>query len=96
MIGVRDVNRGYKQMTEYGAHGIGLLQLSLSANFGYIILDINGIPTHQKSGHEKLNLNFLQCYLVYLNTKIGRQRHLSHASSTKNTSWDRHFIIRIV
>lgn len=71
VIGVRDVNHGYQQVTEWNAHGIGPHQLSLSANGEHVIVAIGGIQTHPNSGREKLNLETMQSALVYLDAKNG-------------------------
>jgi hypothetical protein len=71
VIGVREVNRGYQQVAEWDAHGIGPHQLNLSANGVHVIVAIGGIQTHPKSGREKLNLDSMQSALVYLNAKSG-------------------------
>jgi hypothetical protein len=71
VIGVREVKRGYQQVDEWDAHGIGPHQLSLSANGEHVIVAIGGIQTHPKSGREKLNLDSMQSALVYLNAKSG-------------------------
>jgi hypothetical protein len=71
VIGVREVSRGYQQVAEWDAHGIGPHQLNLSANGEHVIVAIGGIQTHPKSGREKLNLDSMQSALVYLNAKSG-------------------------
>jgi hypothetical protein len=60
VIGVREVSRGYQQVAEWDAHGIGPHQLNLSANGEHVIVTIGGIQTHPKSGREKLNLDSMQ------------------------------------
>ena len=72
VIGVRDVNRDYKQVAEWDAHGIGPHQINLSANGDFVIVAIGGIQTHPASGREKLNLETMQSALVYLDAGNGR------------------------
>ncbi|MFT5226833.1 MAG: hypothetical protein ACI8XX_002599 [Polaribacter sp.] len=71
VIGVRDVNRGYQQVAEWSAHGVGPHQLSLSASGEHVLVAIGGIQTHPNSGREKLNLDSMQSALVYLNAQNG-------------------------
>lgn len=77
VIGVRDVQAGYRRVAELPAHGIGPHDIALLADGRTLVVANGGIHTHPDTGRAKLNLADMQPSLVYLDVADGRllERH---------------------
>ena len=71
LIGVYDVEHGYKHLTEWDAGGIGAHQLKLSPNGKEIVVSNGGILTHPDMGRAKLNLDTMRPNITRLDVVTG-------------------------
>ena len=71
VVGIRDVHKGYKQIGEFSSHGIGSHEMAITDNGKTLIIANGGILTHPDAGGQKLNLEFMEPSLVYLDAKTG-------------------------
>ncbi len=70
VIGVYDVDQGYKKITEWDSGGIGPHELRLYKN--QLIIANGGILTHPDMGRAKLNIDSMAPNLTYLDLETGQ------------------------
>ncbi|WP_316365277.1 DUF1513 domain-containing protein [Candidatus Thiodiazotropha sp. CDECU1] len=71
VIGVRDVQQGYRQVDEYPSYGIGPHELGMLSDGVTLVVANGGIRTHPDSGRAKLNLADMQPSLTYIDSHSG-------------------------
>ena len=72
VIGIRNVNDGYRWLGEWPSYGIGPHELVLSADGRTLIVANGGILTHPDSGRAKLNIASMEPSLVKLDAQTGQ------------------------
>ncbi len=72
VIGVRDVSKGYQQIGEYDAGGIGIHELNLHPDGKTLVVANGGILTHPDTGRAKLNLSTMKPSLAYIDAMTGK------------------------
>ena len=71
VIGVRDVEAGYRQVAELPAHGIGPHDLKLLSDGRTLVVANGGILTHPDTPRAKLNLESMSPSLNYIDALSG-------------------------
>jgi hypothetical protein len=71
VIGVRDVQQGYRRVAELPAHGIGPHDVKLLSDGHTLVVANGGILTHPDTPRAKLNLDSMQPSLTYLDVRNG-------------------------
>ena len=71
VIGVRDVQQGYRRVAELPAHGIGPHDVKLLSDGHTLVVANGGILTHPDTGRTKLNLDSMRPSMVYLDARSG-------------------------
>lgn len=71
VVGVRDVQNGFKQVDEWPAYGVGPHELLLKSDNRTLAVAVGGIQTHPESGRQKLNLPTMQSSLVTIDARSG-------------------------
>lgn len=69
VVGVWDVQDGYRRMGEYSSGGTGPHDIRLLPDEGTLVVANGGIETHPDSGRTKLNLPTMRSSLTYLSTE---------------------------
>lgn len=93
VIGVRDVESGFKQIGEFPSYGIGPHQLEMTDNGKTLIIANGGILTHPDMGREKLNLRVMEPSLVYMDAKTGELLEKRILSKPLHQVSIRHFAV---
>lgn len=71
VIGVRDVQSGFRHIGEFDCHGIGPHDIALSPDGNRLIVANGGILTHPDSGRQKLNLATMRPGIVVIDAQTG-------------------------
>jgi uncharacterized protein len=71
VIGMYDVNAGYKRVGEFSSHGVGPHEIILLSDGETLAVANGGIDTIPDSGREALNLESMQPSLVFVNSRSG-------------------------
>lgn len=71
IIGVWDVEQGYRRIGEWSSHGIGPHELKRLPGSDILVIANGGVLTHPDSGSRKLNLDDMRSSLAYLNPDNG-------------------------
>lgn len=93
VIGVRDVNNGYKQMAELKAYGIGPHELNLLSDGQTLVVANGGILTRPETGRSKLNLDTMSPSLTYIDTMSGKLLEQHTLPKTLHKNSIRHFAV---
>ena len=73
VIGVRDVEAGYRQIGELPSYGIGPHDLALLSDGRTLVIANGGIRTHPNQRRAELNLAAMQPSLVYVDVETGER-----------------------
>lgn len=82
VIGVREVESGYKLVDEFDSGGVGPHELRLMPDAETLVIANGGIRTHPDFDRSALNLETMQPSLVYIDRRYGlllEKRHLPQA-----------------
>ena len=71
VICVRDINKGYQQVAELDAYGIGPHELNLLSDGRTLVVANGGILTRPETGRSKLNLDTMSPSLTYIDAESG-------------------------
>lgn len=93
VIGVRDVNKDYKQMAELSAYGIGPHELNLLSDGQTLVVANGGILTRPETGRSKLNLDTMSPSLTYIDTMSGKLLEQHTLPKTLHKNSIRHFAV---
>lgn len=66
MVGVWDVNRGYRRVAEFASGGVGPHDIKLMPDGSTLVVANGGIETHPETGRTKLNIPTMRPNLSYL------------------------------
>lgn len=72
VIGVYDVDDGYRKQAEYPSQGIGPHEIQLTADGKHLVVANGGILTHPETGRAKLNLDSMAPNLALIEAASGR------------------------
>ena len=72
VIGIYDVNNGYKRLGEFSSYGVGPHDIRLLADGQTLLVANGGIETHPNTGREKLNLFEMQSNLALIDSRSGQ------------------------
>lgn len=72
VIGVHDVNDGYRKIDQFPSAGIGPHEIRLLSDQKTLVVANGGILTHPDTDRAKLNLDTMQPSLAYLDTGQGK------------------------
>jgi len=73
VIGVYEVNNGFKRISEIPSFGIGPHELALLSDGKTLVVANGGIETHPDYGRRKLNLETMSPSLTYINLLSGKE-----------------------
>jgi hypothetical protein len=93
VIGVRDVQQGYRQIDEYPSYGIGPHEAGLLSDGSTLVVANGGIQTHPESGRAKLNLAQMRPSLTYIDARSGKMLEQRFLSETLHKNSIRHLAI---
>ncbi len=74
VIGIYDIEDGYRRLGEWDSGAIGPHELVLNADGGSVLIANGGIQTHPDTGRVKLNLDTMQSSMDLLDLKSGGLR----------------------
>ncbi len=72
IIGVRDSQKGYRQIGEFPSCGIGVHEIDLHPDSTTLVVANGGILTHPEMGRAKLNLSTMKPSLTYIDSRTGQ------------------------
>ncbi len=72
VIGLRDVERNYRQIGEFPSYGIGVHEINIHPDGKTLIVANGGILTHPDTGRMKLNLRDMKPSLAYIDSTSGK------------------------
>jgi len=93
VIGVRDVQQGYRRVAELPAHGIGPHDVKLLSDGHTLVVANGGIRTHPDTGRAKLNLDSMRPSLVYLDVRNGELLEQHELSGQLHQNSIRHLAV---
>jgi len=93
LIGVRDVQNGYRQVAEYSAYGIGPHELNMLSDGKTLVVAVGGILTKPETGRSKLNIDTMSPSLTYIDSHTGELLEQRKLPQDLHQNSIRHFAV---
>ena len=91
VIGIYDVQAGFKRLGEFKSYGVGPHDVALLSDNRTLVVANGGMETHPSSGRQPLNLATMQSSLAYIDRETGDLLEKHELSGDRQKLSIRHF-----